>query len=314
VIRNGGKKKQLYASRGNAMSTAEGVVGRQARRWRWLQIPALAAGLLLIECQLLARMGTPSSQVHTLLDLGLSPTAPVTPLLAILALLSEALIGYVVVVLALRALSLLPGLIGSVTGRAALLLSPAAVRIALDLLVGGTLVAQATLTVLPGGPQGREPAPIYMMTTASVSGVGAVASIGPTGPATRTGPAATRPLFRRLAAPLPPWLGGGPSKPGAGSTVGPPEPGTGSTVGPSKPGAGSTVERSEPGTGYTVEPGDTLWDIAADHLRPAQRSAASVHRYWRQIHRANRPAIGADPDLIHPGTRLDVPRFRSERR
>jgi nucleoid-associated protein YgaU len=39
-----------------------------------------------------------------------------------------------------------------------------------------------------------------------------------------------------------------------------------------------------------------------------------VDRYWRQIYRANRPAIGADPDLIHPGTRLDVPWFRSERR
>jgi len=80
---------------------------------------------------------------------------------------------------------------------------------------------------------------------------------------------------------LPPWLGGGPSK---------------------------------PRSGHTVEPGDTLWDIAAARLAPAERSPANVHRYWPEVYRANRPAIGADPDLIRPGTRLVVPPFRSEQR
>ena len=95
------------------------------------------------------------------------------------------------------------------------------------------------------------------------------------------GPAEARPPSRRLAAPLPPWLGGGPSK---------------------------------PRVGYTVEPGDTLWDIAATHLAPTLRAPARIQHYWQQIYRANRPTIGGDPDLIHPGTRLDVPSFRSERR
>ncbi len=257
------------------------AVGRQHDRWRWGRIPALAAGLLLIERQLVAVMGTPTAQVRTLRDLGLSPTDPVTPLLAVLAFVCEALIGYVLVVLALRTLSLLPGWIGRLTGRAALLFSPGAVRNVLDLLVGGTLLAQATLTAMPTAPLGSTPDSIHMMTTASVSSIGPVGPIAPTGPATRMEPAATRPPSRRLAAPPPPWLGGGPSK---------------------------------PRVGYTVEPGDTLWDIAAAHLEPAQRSPARVHRYWQQIYRANRPAIGADPDLIHPGTRLDVPPFRSERR
>jgi hypothetical protein len=260
---------------------AAGVVGRRLHRGRGLRTPALAVGLLLIEYQLLAVMGTPAAQVRALWDLGLSPTDPVTPLLAVLAFLSETLIGYVVVVLVLRTLSLLPGSIGGLTGRAAFLLSPAAIRNLLDLLVGGTLLAQATLTAMPGVAQDHRPDSIHMMTTASASSVGSVGSIRPTGPATRTAPAETRPPSRRLAAPLPPWLGGGPSK---------------------------------PRVGYTVEPGDTLWDIAATHLTPTLRSPARIQRYWQQIYWVNRPAIGADPDLIHPGTGLDVPAFRSERR
>ena len=270
--------------------TREAVGGGPRGRWRWARIPASAAGLLLIERQLLAVMGTPAAQGRTLRDLGSSPTDPVTPLLAVLALVSEALIGYVVVVLALRTLSLLPGSIGRLTGRAALLLSPGVVRSLLDLLVGGTLLAQATLTAMPGAPPSHPPDSMRAMTTASPGSIGSVGSIGPTGPATSIGPtgpatgmgpAGTRPPSRRLAAPLPPWLGGGPSN---------------------------------PRVGYTVEPGDTLWDIAATHLRPPQRSSARINRYWRQIYRANRPVIGADPDLIHPGTPLGVARFRSERR
>lgn len=262
---------------------AGGLGGRRGRwrwRWRWVRIPGLVAGLLLIEWQLQAVMGTPIAQVRTLRHLGRSPTDPVTPLLAVLAFLSEVLIGYVVVVVSLRMLSLLPGSIGRLTGRAALLLSPGAVRKVLDLLVGGTLLAQATLTVMPSSPQGRAPDSIHTMTAAAESSIGSVGPIVSTGPASRMGPAGTRPPSRRLAAPLPPWLGGGPSK-----------------------------RR----VGHTIESGDTLWDIAATHLQPALRSSARINRYWRQIYRANRRAVGADPDLIYPGTRLDVPWFRSER-
>jgi LysM domain len=261
--------------------TAGEAVDRHRGRWRWGRIPASAAALLLIERQLVTVMGTPSAQVRTLRDLGLSPTDPVTPLLAVLAFLCEALIGYVLVVLVLRTLSLLPGAVGSLTGRATVLLSPGAVRKLLDLLVGGTLLAQATLTAMPSAPLGSTPDSIHTMATAPAGSIGPVGSIAPTGPTTRMEPAATRPPSRRLAAPPPPWLGGGPSK---------------------------------PRVGYTIEPGDTLWDIAATHLEPAPPSPARVNRYWRQIYRANRRAIGADPDLIHPGTRLDVPSFRGQRR
>jgi len=58
---------------------------------------------------------------------------------------------------------------------------------------------------------------------------------------------------------------------------------------------------------YTIRPGDTLWGIATAHLPAESRSPAQVTRYWRQIYAANRTTIGADPDLIHPGTLLVIP-------
>ena len=64
---------------------------------------------------------------------------------------------------------------------------------------------------------------------------------------------------------------------------------------------------------YTVRPGDTLWAVAAAHLRPAWRSPAVIDRYWRQVYGANRAVVGPDPDLIHPGTRLLLPPYRPDR-
>ena len=169
------------------------AIGGRRGRWRWVRIPALAVGLLLTEHQLLAVMGTPTAQVRTLRELGRSPTDPVTPLLAVLTLLSEALIGYILLLLVLRTLSLLPGSIGGLTGRAALRVSPGAVRKLLDLLVGGTLLAQATLAAMPSVPDDRTPDLFQTMTTVAVRSIGPVGSIRPTGPAIRIGPAETRP-------------------------------------------------------------------------------------------------------------------------
>jgi hypothetical protein len=140
----------------------------------------VAGGLLLTERQLLAVMGSPTAQLRVLRDLGLAPTDPVSPLLAVLAFMAETLIGYVVVILALRSLSVLPGAVGGLTGRAAFLLSPGVVRRALDLLVGGTLLAQA-LTATPGTAAGRAPDSIGTLTTVSVRSSGPAGAIGPTG-------------------------------------------------------------------------------------------------------------------------------------
>jgi hypothetical protein len=74
----------------------------------------------------------------------------------------------------------------------------------------------------------------------------------------------------------------------------------------SAPGA-RQVEPSEPARAVLVRPGDSLWTIASD-LLPASASDRAVTAAWHRLHRANRAAIGCDPDLLLPGTRLDVPK------
>jgi nucleoid-associated protein YgaU len=55
-----------------------------------------------------------------------------------------------------------------------------------------------------------------------------------------------------------------------------------------------------------VRPGDSLWRIARSLLGPAATDVEITH-VWHRIHRLNLDRIGADPDLIRPGTRLTVP-------
>ncbi len=55
-----------------------------------------------------------------------------------------------------------------------------------------------------------------------------------------------------------------------------------------------------------VRPGDSLWSIAARRLG-ARPSAARIEQEWPRWYAANRSAIGADPGLILPGSRLVVP-------
>jgi nucleoid-associated protein YgaU len=56
-----------------------------------------------------------------------------------------------------------------------------------------------------------------------------------------------------------------------------------------------------------VRPGDTLWGLTRAELPPTADDSAVADRV-REIHRANRAVIGADPDLIQPHQRLRMPR------
>lgn len=56
----------------------------------------------------------------------------------------------------------------------------------------------------------------------------------------------------------------------------------------------------------TVVRGDSLWSIAEDHLGP-DTDPARLTAAWHAIYRANQRHVGPDPDLIRPGTFLQIP-------
>jgi LysM repeat protein len=62
---------------------------------------------------------------------------------------------------------------------------------------------------------------------------------------------------------------------------------------------------------HVVRPGDTLWDIAATDLGPADHERITAH--WHRIYRLNRAVVGAEPDLIHPGQQLRMPTPQQDR-
>jgi hypothetical protein len=67
----------------------------------------------------------------------------------------------------------------------------------------------------------------------------------------------------------------------------------------------------EPSTTVRVEPGDSLWRIAERHL-PATVSDDAIDEQWQRLYAVNRDVIGANPDLIHPGLRLELPHDRKD--
>ena len=73
------------------------------------------------------------------------------------------------------------------------------------------------------------------------------------------------------------------------------------------PGNASGPAYRRPPVTLRVRVGDSLWRLAAERL-PASRSAADVDRAWRHLYACNRTTVGPDPDLLHPGIRLRVPR------
>jgi hypothetical protein len=56
---------------------------------------------------------------------------------------------------------------------------------------------------------------------------------------------------------------------------------------------------------HVVQRGEWLWRIARVELGPA--TDARVHRYADVVYRANRAAIGPDPDVLRPGLVLQLP-------
>ena len=154
---------------------------RLAGRWRLARLPAVAAVLVVVERALIGEVGSPMMLLRALLGLGGAWADPVVSVLALMGLLAETLIGYVLVVLVLRWLCVVPGAVGRVAGRMALRITPAIGRRALDLLVGGSLLAQATLAATPVTPGGHRPdAPGRAMAVSTTSTFGSVQPLGAT--------------------------------------------------------------------------------------------------------------------------------------
>ena len=166
-------------------------------------------------------------------------------------------------------------------------------RRALDLLVGGTLLAQATLAATPGPSGGHRPdapGPAFAVS---------VTHHVPFDPAVGRG----RPGRERPGPDTAPPAGGRAS---AGPSAAHPPPVSGAT-------AALAGGRAVQG-GVRVHRGGGRHPVGHRGRPPPpdERSVGRVHHYWQQLYRANRRVVGADPDLIHPGTRLDVLPFRSD--
>jgi nucleoid-associated protein YgaU len=61
---------------------------------------------------------------------------------------------------------------------------------------------------------------------------------------------------------------------------------------------------------YVVRRDDCLWTITARHLDGPANDRAVAAR-WPRWYAANRAVIGVDPDVLHPGQHLVVPKERS---
>lgn len=74
---------------------------------------------------------------------------------------------------------------------------------------------------------------------------------------------------------------------------------------PTTPGPAPVPVRAPAADAHVVVPGESLWSIVRE--RSPAADDAEVADQVRRWYRANRAVIGSDPDLIHPGQRLDPP-------
>jgi len=166
-----------------------------------------------------------------------------------------------------------PGALGAAARRASRRVAPRLVRRAIAAAAGASVLAAPALAVADPQP-GSAPTVAWPLS----------APVGPSPGWPLTPP----------AAPAPPT----PGPPRPPPTVPPPPRPAPPGPGPhNDPAAGSTV---------VVQPGDSLWSIAAARLGPGATDA-DIAAAWPAWHRANADAIGADPDLIQPGTALRAP-------
>jgi LysM repeat protein len=206
-----------------------------------------------------------------------TPAATVDDLVAATASIGLLLVAaWVWVALIAHVAAALPGVAGRISAAVATAVTPAACRGVIRIVLGATAISAP---VTPVAASAVEPA-AYTLTTSSTGGPNAefadlpgierpamVAGWVPTVP--EAAPAAAPQIDVRLV-----------------------------TTPPSE----TEAMLDE----VVVRRGDTLWEIAARALG-RQATAAEIAAEWPRWHAANREVIGADPDLIYPGTVLRAP-------
>ena len=244
---------------------------------RWAAVAPLAVLLL-------AAPSPPAAAAN--LRAAAGATDPAAPLVAAVALAAWALATWLLLVAVATAGAQLPGLAGRSCAALARRVAPAAVRRAVQVALGltvaaGTCAAVAAPAHASGSTGGRPPAvPALDWPTTARPAASTPADASPAGPST---------------APSLDWPA--PTVAHAAPTAARPAP---TAVRP------APLPRPAAAAAVVVQPGDSLWAIAAGHL-PSSATPAQVAQVWPAWWSANRAAIGADPDLIHPGTRLLPP-------
>lgn len=232
----------------------------------------LGVGTAVAAVLLLLTAPSPAASVRTLADAG-GATEQAAPLVALLSLVAWLLAAWLLLVLAVTAGGHLPGAAGRALDVVARIVAPATVRRAVEVALGLTVavgVLGASPAVAAPGPGPAQPA-----AGASLDGAAPAPGLDWGSPAPAAAPPA---LDLDRAAP-------------AG-----PVPAPAPAAAPADP-------------GVVVQPGDSLWALAAQDLaaRGESTSDAVVAQAWPTWWAANRDAVGDDPHLLQPGTRLAAP-------
>ncbi len=231
----------------------------------------LGAGTAVADVLLLLTAPSPAASVHTLAGAG-GATEQAAPLVALLSLVAWLLASWLLLVLVVTAGGHLPGAAGRALAVVARRVAPATVRRAVEVALGLTIA----VGVLGASPAVAAPGPAEPVAGASLDGAAPAPGLDWGSPAPAAAPPA-QDLDRaaQAAAPVPaPAPAAAPADPGV-----------------------------------VVQRGDSLWALAEQDLaaRGESTTDAAVAQAWPTWWAANRDAVGDDPDLLQPGTRLAAP-------
>jgi hypothetical protein len=196
------------------------------------------------------------------------------------------LVAWLLLGVVLGCLATVPGAAGRAAACVADRVTPALVRRATALLVGGVLVAGGTPLAHAASPSPSPSATRVLPAPAPDPGFH-LPDAAPVvdAPVARADPPVRVPAPSSLPVPAP--------DPGFGSLG----------LGPLGPAPHPASPRSAT---VTVTRGDSLWAIAARHLGPTA-TRQEIAREWPRWYAANRAVIGPDPDLIRVGQVLTPP-------